>query len=67
MSQKIRVRLYLNILINFISFFKWPVTTMQNFNNFKNAYSSSHKAQITDFLEFLHEYCKEKSETCTKF
>ena len=30
-------------------------------------YSSSHIAQITDFLEFLHEYCKEKSETCTKF
>ena len=30
-------------------------------------YSSSHIAQITDFLEFLHEYCEEKSETCTKF
>ena len=22
---------------------------------------------ITDFWEFLHEYCQEKSETCTKF
>ena len=30
-------------------------------------YSSSHVAQITDFLEFLCEYYKEKSETCTKF
>ena len=30
-------------------------------------YSSSHTAQIMDFGEFLHEYCKEKSETCTKF
>ena len=30
-------------------------------------YSSSHIVQIMDFLEFLHEYCKEKSETCTKF
>ena len=27
---------------------------------------SSHIVQKTDFLEFLHEYCKEKSETCTK-
>ena len=33
MSPKIRVSLCLNILINFISFFKWPATTMQNFNN----------------------------------
>ena len=30
-------------------------------------YSSSHIVQIMDFLEFLHEYCKEKSETCTQF
>ena len=30
-------------------------------------YSCSHMVQITDFLEYLHEYCKEKSETCTKF
>ena len=29
--------------------------------------SSPHIVQIRDFLEFLHEYCKEKSETCTKF
>ena len=28
--------------------------------------SSSHIAQITDFWEFLHEYCKENFETCTK-
>ena len=34
------------------------------FNTFN--YSSSHIVQITYFLEFLHEYCKEKSETCTK-
>ena len=26
-----------------------------------------HIVQIRDFLELLHEYCKEKSETCTKF
>ena len=30
-------------------------------------HSSSRIAQITEFLEFLHEYCKENSETCTKF
>ena len=30
-------------------------------------YSSSHIVQITDFLEYLHEYCMEKSETCAKF
>ena len=30
-------------------------------------YSLSHIVQITDFLEFFHERCKEKSETCTKF
>ena len=35
--------------------------------NVEKNYSSSHIAQITDFLEFLHEYCKEKPETCTKF
>ena len=33
----------------------------------KITYSSSHIADITDFGEFLNEYCKEKSETCTKF
>ena len=33
----------------------------------KDTYSSSHIVQITDFLEFLHEYSQEKSETCTKF
>ena len=33
----------------------------------KHIYSSSLIVQITDFLEFLHEYCNEKSETCTKF
>ena len=30
-------------------------------------YSPSHLVQITDFLEFLFEYCKEKSETFSKF
>ena len=29
-------------------------------------YSSSHIVQIMDFLEFLHENCKEKSENCIK-
>ena len=29
-------------------------------------YSPSHIVQITDFREFLHEYCKGKSETFTK-
>ena len=32
-----------------------------------DTYYSSHIVQIMDFLEFLHEYCKEKSETSTKF
>ena len=32
------------------------------------SYSPSHIVQITDiFFEFLHEYCKEKSETLTEF
>ena len=30
-------------------------------------YSSTHVVQIMDFLDFLNVYCKEKSETCTKF
>ena len=30
-------------------------------------YSSSRIVQVMDFLEFLHEYCKEKSDTCKKF
>ena len=30
-------------------------------------YSLFHIVQITDFLDFLNEYCKEKSETFTKF
>ena len=30
-------------------------------------YSSSHIVQIKEFLEFLHGYSQEKSETCTKF
>ena len=34
---------------------------------YKKLDSSSHIVQIRDFLELLHEYCKEKSETCTKF
>ena len=38
------------------------VTAIEN-----KLYSSSHIVQITDFLEFLHEYGKENSETCTKF
>ena len=45
--------------------------TNNKHNNFKwrkeNDYSSFHIVQITDFLEFFHEYCKEKSDTCTKF
>ena len=41
-------------------------STPINFKVFAH-YSSSHIAQITDFLEFLHEYCKEKSETYTKY
>ena len=28
---------------------------------------SSHIAQITDILDFLNEYCQEKSETFTEF
>ena len=31
------------------------------------SYSPSHIAQITDILDFLHEYCKEKPETFTEF
>ena len=30
-------------------------------------YSLSHLVQITDFLDFLHEYCEEKSVTFTEF
>ena len=30
-------------------------------------YSLSHIDQITDFLDFLHEYCEEKSETFPEF
>ena len=30
-------------------------------------YSPSHIAQITDFLDFLHAFCEEKSETFTEF
>ena len=30
-------------------------------------YSSSHIVQITDFVDFLHEYCEEKSEIFTEF
>ena len=30
-------------------------------------YSLSHIVQITDFWDFLHEYCKENSETFTEF
>ena len=30
-------------------------------------YSPSHIAQITYFLDFLQEYCEEKSETFTEF
>ena len=33
----------------------------------KMHYSPFHIVQIMDFLEFLHEYCKEKSETCIEF
>ena len=40
--------------------------TKHDFLDYHN-YSSSHIVQIMDFLEFLHEYCKENSETCTKF
>ena len=29
--------------------------------------SLSHIVQITDFLDFLHEYCEEKSETFAEF
>ena len=29
-------------------------------------YSLSHLVQITDFLDFLHEYCEEKYETFTE-
>ena len=32
-----------------------------------HTYSPFHTVQITDLLEFLHEYCKEKSETFTEF
>ena len=32
-----------------------------------DVYSPSHVAQKTDFLDFLHEYCEEKSETFTEF
>ena len=31
------------------------------------SYSPSHIVQITDFLDFLDEYCEEKSETYTEF
>ena len=31
------------------------------------SYFHSHIVQITDFLDFLHEYCEEKSETFTEF
>ena len=34
---------------------------------FANCYSLSHIVQIMDFLDFLHEYCEEKSETFTEF
>ena len=32
-----------------------------------NLYFPFHIVQITNILEFLHEYCKEKSETFTEF
>ena len=41
---------------------KWPSSRVLH-----DIVSSSHIVQIMDFLEFLREYCKEKSETCTKF
>ena len=33
----------------------------------KGPYSSSHIFQMIDFLDFLHEYCEEKSETFKEF
>ena len=35
-------------------------------SSFKKVYSP-HKVQITNFWEFLYEYCEEKSETFTEF
>ena len=42
--------------------------SQQTHNVLQNmVYSPSHIAQITDFLDFLHEYCMEKPETFTEF
>ena len=38
-----------------------------NFSTVEGSYSPYHIAQIMDFLDFLHEYCEEKSETFTEF
>ena len=39
----------------------------RNLADTRGNYSPSHIVQIMDFLEYLLEYFKEKSETCTKF
>ena len=45
----------------------WLIRTVLKSITMYVIYSSSHIIQITDFVEFLHEYCKEKSKTCAKF
>ena len=48
----------------------YPLGTYRRMNNGMLVvlhYSLSHIVQITNFLDFLHEYCEEKSETFTEF
>ena len=43
-------------------------TSFSKFGNYWTySYSPSHIIQITDFLDFLHEYCEEKIETFIEF
>ena len=52
----------------FLCEFNWSVFCLMFmlYIAYKCTYSPSHIVQIMDFLEFLHIYCKEKSETSTK-
>ena len=65
-------KLFLRILLIFClwfdmhQFFFIYVLSKSITHVYKN-YSPSHIVLVTDFLEFLHEYCKEISEIFTEF